>query len=129
MPVRARLEKTKPIRRIAARETGFCRRHDGPTEDPLKLLGPSQHYGIEGFKGALNWLSSYWETPVSRTADVIFPVWLCGIQLYNIQLYNTLERIEISEHNHVYIYISIAHWSFSKQCENWASFMYLCIYI
>ena len=39
---------------------------------PLKRFGPLQHYGIEGFKGALKWAPLRRETLVSRTTDIIF---------------------------------------------------------
>ena len=50
--------KTTAIRRVAVRETiaslGIKLVH---LRGALELLGPSQHYPIEGFKGALNWAS------------------------------------------------------------------------
>ena len=39
---------TTSIRRAAVRETGLSLTEDTP---PLKPLGPSQHYRIEGFRG------------------------------------------------------------------------------
>ena len=47
--------KTTPIRRIAVRETGVSRHHEGLIEGPPETPQTSEHYRIEGFKGALNW--------------------------------------------------------------------------
>ena len=48
-------KKTTAIRRIALRETSVCRHHGGPIEGipPETSRTTTQHYRIEGFKGAL----------------------------------------------------------------------------
>jgi len=45
------LEKVKPIRPIAVRETNASRCNGDPLKNPLKTLRPSKHYRFEGFKG------------------------------------------------------------------------------
>ena len=47
--------KTTVIRRIVVRETSVSRHHRDRIEAPLKPIGLSQHYCIEGFKGDLYW--------------------------------------------------------------------------
>ena len=68
-----RIGKTTAIRRIAVRENSLSRHYLDPYEVPLKHLGPSQHYRIEGFTGGpLIGPPLCRETQVSRAADVIF---------------------------------------------------------
>ena len=45
--------QTTAIKHTVVREAKFTvSQHDGgPTESPMKPLGPSQHYSIEGLKG------------------------------------------------------------------------------
>ena len=64
--------KTTKIRRKAIREPNVSRSNMGPSRSPLKPIGPSQHYRIEGYKGPRNWAPFCRKTPASRTADVSF---------------------------------------------------------
>ena len=57
---------------IAVRETSVSWHDWGPIECHMKPLWPSEHYRIEGFKGALNCSPIWWEKPVAWTADLCF---------------------------------------------------------
>ena len=61
--------KTTTIRRTAVRETAVSRHYGRPIEGPHEASQTSQHYGIEGFKGA----KLYRESDVSQTTDVNLP--------------------------------------------------------
>ena len=55
--------KTTVIRRIAVRETGVSRHHEGTIAGPLKNLGSSQHSIVKMWlRGTLNWFPLCRET-------------------------------------------------------------------
>ena len=45
----------RPMLLKLRRETGVSRHHGGPIEGPSEISWTSQHYGTEGFRGAINW--------------------------------------------------------------------------
>ena len=43
------------VRRNSYQKSSVSQHHGVPIEGPLTPIEPSQHYNIEGFRGALNW--------------------------------------------------------------------------
>ena len=119
-----RLEKAAAIRLLAVRETGVFRHHMDAILGPPETPRTSQHYHIEGLKGALNW------APImpldaclsdSRCKYLLWRSYHTGLYSHDKLLlrieYSIIFMHHVQSHNYFYLLIILVH--SLKEQEKW----------